>query len=104
MREHDGISIVLADDHAVVRRGLRLVLDAEPDFHVVAEAGTSDDAARLVRAHRPDVAVLDLNMPGTTATILDVLPTLVAESPQSRIVVLTMQQDPQFARKALASG
>jgi two-component system, NarL family, response regulator NreC len=104
MSEHDGISIVLADDHAVVRRGLRLVLDAEDDFHVVAEAGTSDDAARLVRAHRPDVAVLDLNMPGTAATILDVLPTLAAEVPGSRIVVLTMQEDPQFARKALASG
>jgi two-component system, NarL family, response regulator NreC len=57
-------TIVIADDHAVVRSGLRLLLDAEPDLEVVAEAGTVPDALQLVRAHRPAVAVLDLNMPG----------------------------------------
>ena len=72
--ESDGITIVLADDHAVVRRGLRLVLDAEDGFEVVAEAGTIDDAVRLVKAHRPTVAVIDLNMPGTMASSLDALP------------------------------
>jgi two-component system response regulator NreC len=100
----DGITIVLADDHAVVRRGLRLVLDAEDGFEVLAEAGTTDDALRLVKAHRPTVAVLDLNMPGSMSSSLDVLPVLAADVPKTRIVVLTMQEDPQYARKALAAG
>ncbi|HET6506075.1 MAG TPA: response regulator transcription factor [Baekduia sp.] len=100
----DTISIVLADDHAVVRRGLRLVLDGEDDLEVLAEAGTIDDAVRLVKAHRPDVVVLDLNMPGSVASSLDVLPTLASEAPDTRVVVLTMQEDPQYARTALAAG
>jgi two-component system response regulator NreC len=100
----DRITIVLADDHAVVRRGLRLVLEAEDGFEVVAEAGTTDDAVRLIKAHRPVVAVLDLNMPGSMASSLDALPTLAAEAPATRIVVLTMQEDPQYARQALAAG
>src|SRR3954451_7810537 len=102
--EADGITIVLADDHAVVRRGLRLVLDAEKGFEVLAEAGTTDDAIRLIKAHRPTVAVLDLNMPGTMTSSLDALPVLAAEAPATRIVVLTMQEDPQYARRALAAG
>jgi two-component system response regulator NreC len=100
----DRITIVLADDHAVVRRGLRLVLEGEDGFEVVAEAGTTDDAVRLIKAHRPAVAVLDLNMPGSMASSLDALPTLAAEAPATRIVVLTMQEDPQYARQALAAG
>jgi two-component system response regulator NreC len=105
MEREGTTTIVLADDHAVVRRGLRLVLDAEQDFEVVAEAGTVDDAVRLVKAHRPAVAVLDLNMPGTTmASSLEALPVLAADAPDTRIVILTMQEDPQFARKALAAG
>jgi two-component system, NarL family, response regulator NreC len=100
----EGTTIVLADDHAVVRRGLRLVLDAEDDFDVLAEAGTIDDAVRLIKAHRPTVAVLDLNMPGSMASSLDALPALATEAPGTRIVVLTMQEDPQYARKALAAG
>jgi len=98
------ITIVLADDHAVVRSGLRLLLDHEADLRVVAEAGTSDDALRLAKAHRPAVLVLDLNMPGTTDSSLDILPTLAADAQATRVVVLTMQEDPQFARRALASG
>lgn len=97
-------TIVLADDHAVVRRGLRLVLDAEDGFEVLAEAGTIDDAVRLIKAHRPAVAVIDLNMPGSMASSLDALPVLAADAPGTRIVVLTMQEDPQYARQALAAG
>jgi two-component system, NarL family, response regulator NreC len=100
----DGITIVLADDHAVVRRGLRLVLDAEDGFEVLAEAGTTDDAIRLVKAYRPAVAVIDLNMPGSMSSSLEALPVLAAEAPATRIVVLTMQENPQYARKALAAG
>jgi two-component system response regulator NreC len=96
------ITVVLADDHAVVRKGLRLLLEAESDFRVKAEAGTVPDAIRMARAHRPDVLVLDLNMPGGSG--LAAIPTLRDEVPATAIVVLTMQDDPSFARKALQAG
>ena len=95
-------TIVIADDHRVVRTGLRMVLDREEDFEVVAEAGDVDDARRHVRAHRPDVLVLDLNMPGDPS--LPAIPVLLKESPATRVVVLTMQEDPAFAREALRAG
>ena len=63
------VRIVLADDHSVVRAGLRLLLDAESGFEVVAEAGNAQDAARYVRGHHPDVLILDLNMPGDPDSI-----------------------------------
>jgi two-component system response regulator NreC len=104
----DTITIVLADDHAVVRSGLRLLLENEEGLHVVAEAGTTDDALRMTRAHRPTVLVLDLNMPGGAggagASSLDILPALAADAAATRVVILTMQEDPQFARSALAGG
>jgi two-component system response regulator NreC len=96
------IRIVLADDHPVVRRGLRLLLDDEVGFEVVAEAGTVDEARRYVRGHHPTVLVLDLNMPGDSS--LQAIPAMRAEFPQTQIVVLTMQQEPAFAREALAAG
>lgn len=95
-----GISIVIADDHQVVRSGLRLLLQGEPDMHVVGEAGDADAALRMAGTRRPDVLVLDLNMPGTPS--LDALPQLLDEG--TRIVVLTMQNDPAFARQALQAG
>lgn len=96
---------MLADDHAVVRSGLRLLLDAEEGLQVVAEAGNTDDAVRLTRAHRPGVLVLDLNMPGGPgSSSLDALPDLADGSPGTAVVVLTMQSDPQFARSALGAG
>ena len=93
------IRIVLADDHAVVRAGLRLLLDAEEAMEVVAEAGEVETAKRMTRAHRPDVLVLDLNMPGA-----DSLPAIPELAEHAAIVVLTMQNDPAFARQALQSG
>src|SRR5204862_6621084 len=97
------ITIVLADDHAVVRAGLRMLLDAEEGLEVVAEAGTADDALRYVLGHKPTVLVLDLNMPGTR-TSLDAIPDVAEASPQTRAVVLTMQRAPHFARRALSAG
>jgi two-component system response regulator NreC len=94
--------IVIADDHRVVRSGLRMVLDREEDFEVVAEAGDVAEARRYVRAHRPEVLVLDLNMPGDPS--LRAIPVIRAESPATRVVVLTMQEDPAFAREALQAG
>jgi two-component system response regulator NreC len=94
--------LVIADDHAVVRSGLRMLLDAEDDFEVVAEAGDVRSALHYVRAHRPGVLVLDLNMPGEPS--LPAIPDFLEASPGTRIVVLTMQNDPAFAREALRAG
>jgi two-component system, NarL family, response regulator NreC len=94
--------VILADDHAVVRKGLRLLLDAEPGLQVIAEAGTVPDAVMKTRALRPGVLVLDLNMPGGSS--LEAIPQLREDAPATAIVVLTMQNDPAFARKALQAG
>jgi two-component system, NarL family, response regulator NreC len=94
--------LVIADDHAVVRSGLRMLLDAEPDLEVVAEAGDVPTAMRYVRAHRPAVLVLDLHMPGEPS--LKAIPALLAASEGTKIVVLTMQDDPAYAREALQAG
>jgi len=96
------IRIVLADDHAVVRSGLRLLLDAEKDFEVVAEAGDVESAARYVRGHHPAVLVLDLNMPGGSS--LEAIPGIRESAPETQIVILTMQEEPAFARQALSAG
>lgn len=96
------ISIVLADDHTVVRRALRLLLEAEDDFEVVAEAEDADSAVRYARGHKPTVLILDLNMPGRPS--LEAIADIRAASPQTSIVVLTMQKEPAFARQALQLG
>ena len=97
------ITIVLADDHAVVRSGLRMVLDREEDFEVVSEAADADSALRTVLGHKPAILVLDLNMPGEP-TSLEAIPRVPEMSPNTRVVVLTMQEDPEFARRALRAG
>jgi two-component system response regulator NreC len=100
--DRDKTTIVIADDHTVVRQGLRMLIDADPELQVVAEAGTVPDAERLTRAHRPTVLVLDLNMHGESG--LEAIPRLRANAPDTAIVVLTMQDDPGFARQALQRG
>jgi len=98
----DTIAIVLADDHAMVRGGLRLLLDAEPDFRVVAEAGDVETALRRVEAHQPRIVLLDLNMPGSPT--LPALPRFMAAAPGAAVVVMTMDEDLAFAREAFAAG
>ena len=98
----DATTIVLADDHTVVRSALRMLLEAEPGFEVVAEAGDADTAVRYVRGHKPTVLILDLNMPGRSS--LEAVPDIKEASPATEIVVLTMQNEPAFARKALQAG
>ena len=98
----DQITIVLADDHTVVRAGLRMLLENESDIEVVAEAGDVDAAQRYVLGHKPTVLVLDLNMPGGSS--LDAIPEVADASPDTSVVVLTMQEDPAFAREALQAG
>lgn len=93
---------MLADDHTIVRSALRVLLDAERAFEVVAEAGDADEAVRKVRAYKPNVLVLDLSMPGGSS--LDRIPDVRAASPSTSIVMLTMEDEPRFARAALRAG
>ena len=96
------ITIVLADDHPVVRSGLRMLLEAEDDLAVVAETGDVDATRRSALGHKPTVLVLDLNMPGGSS--LEAIPAILETSPGTSVVVLTMQEDPAFAREALRAG
>jgi two-component system response regulator NreC len=96
------IRVVIADDHSVVRRGLRQLLEAETGLEVVAEAENLDGARRYVRGHRPDVLVLDLNMPEGSS--LDHIGSILSDSPNTKIVILTMQKEPAYARQALSAG
>jgi two-component system, NarL family, response regulator NreC len=98
----DPVKIVIADDHAIVRRGLRQLLETADGFVVVAEAEDVESARRYLRGHHPDVLVLDLNMPGESS--IDAIPKLRDEFPDTQIVVLTMQNEPAYARSALSAG
>ena len=96
------IQVVLVDDHAVVRSGLRLLLDGQEDIKVVGEAGNARDAVFRARALKPDVILLDVVMPGESG--IEVLPMLLKESPDTRVLVLSMQDDPSYVREAFAAG
>jgi two-component system, NarL family, response regulator NreC len=96
------IRVMLADDHAILRAGLRMLLDAQPDMAVVAEAADGEEAIRRATGSRPDVAVVDLTMPGLSG--VETLEGLRREAPTTRLLVLTMHDDPGYARLALAAG
>jgi two-component system response regulator NreC len=97
------IRIVLADDHAVMRQSLRLLLEGEADLDVIAETDSLQSVMDHVRARRPDVLVLDLGMPSHGSGI-EALGRLKREAQDTSIVVLTMDDDPAFARRALDNG
>ncbi|MET8576474.1 response regulator transcription factor [Streptomyces sp. NPDC005012] len=94
--------ILLADDHALVRRGVRLILDQEPDLRVVAEAGDGAEAVEQARAHEIDLAVLDIAMPRMTG--LQAARELAAVRPGLRILMLTMHDNEQYFFQALKAG
>jgi two-component system response regulator NreC len=96
------ISVVLADDHVVVRHGLRMLLEQAPDLTVVGEAGDAGSALEVAAAERADILVLDLNMPGQPP--LEALAEAGGKAPAAAVVVLTMERDPAFARRALELG
>jgi two-component system response regulator NreC len=96
------LRLLLVDDHAVVRTGLRRVLEAQEGWVVVAETGELDQALRATLGHKPDVLVLDLDLHGTSS--LGSIPDFIARSPQTRVVVLTMHAEPAFAQQALRGG
>jgi DNA-binding NarL/FixJ family response regulator len=95
-------TILLGDDHALVRRGLRLILDGEPDLTVVAEAGDGVQAVELARAHRPDIAILDIAMPRMTG--LQAAREMARLVPDTRVLVLTMYDNEQYVIDALQAG
>jgi len=95
-------TVMLADDHRLVRCALRMVLEAEGWLEIVAEAGDVEETVRKVHGHKPDVLVLDVDMPGGSG--LEAIPRLLEASPHTAIVVLTMHRVPQFARVALRCG
>ena len=96
------IRAVVVDDHAVVRSGIKLLLEREDDLEVVGEAGNGKDAIFAIRALKPDVILLDVVMPGESG--IDVLPQLLKESPKTNVLVLSMQDDPSYVRQAFAAG
>ena len=94
--------ILLADDHALVRRGVRLILDAEPDLEVVAEAGDGAEAVELAREHRPDLAILDISMPRMTG--LQAARELRRRVPETRLLMLSMHDNEQYFFESLKAG
>jgi len=94
--------VLLVDDHALLRSGLRLLIGAQPDLEVVGEAGDLAQALGLARSLHPDVVTLDLTMPGGSG--LAAIEALRAAAPGVRILVLTMHEDPALVRSALAAG
>jgi two-component system response regulator NreC len=96
------IKVVLADDHSMVRRTLRLLLDGEADIDVIAEATTLSAAAAHVSRHLPQVLVLDVRLPN--GSNIETIRRLRREAPDTQIVVLTMEESPLFAQQALDAG
>lgn len=95
-------TIILADDHHVVRQGLRALLEAEPDFRVVGEAADGQEAIRLVERLRPDVLVLDLMMPGLSG--LEVTRQAARRSPNTRVIILSMYANTGYVLETLKNG
>src|SRR5262249_43833697 len=96
------IHTLIVDDHTLVRSGLRLLLEAEPDVVVDDEAGDAEQAVRLARLHKPDVILLDVVMPGRSG--LDAAPEILEAAPKAKILVLSMQDDPSYVRQAFSAG
>jgi len=94
--------VVLADDHAILREGLRLLIQAQPDLEVVAEAGTGPEALDRARETNPRVLTLDLSMPGWGA--VTTIERVRAVSPRTRVLILTMHDDPEYLRAAMSAG
>jgi two-component system, NarL family, response regulator NreC len=96
------IRVVVVDDHAVVRSGLKMLLAVEDDLEVVGEAGNAREAVFEVRAQQPDVILLDVVMPGESG--IEAVPKLLHEASGARVLVLSMQDDPNYVREAFAAG
>jgi DNA-binding NarL/FixJ family response regulator len=96
------IRVLVADDHAVLRAGLKMLIGGQPDMEVVAEAGDGEEALRRAKDTRPDVAIMDMTMPGAGG--IQAIERLRAACPETRVLVLTMHDVPAYLRAALAAG
>lgn len=96
------IRVLIADDHAVLRAGLRMLLEAQEDIVVVGEAADGTEAPAQARQHHPDVVLLDLSMPGPTSG--EVIRRILVASPKTRVLVLTMHDDPAYLAAAMLAG
>ena len=96
------IRVVIVDDHAVVRSGLKLLLDGQEDLEVVGEAGDARTAVFEVRAQKPDVVLMDVVMPSGSG--IEATPAVLKEAPDAKVLILSMQDDPAYVREAFAAG
>jgi two-component system response regulator NreC len=96
------IRVLVVDDHAVVRSGLRHVLEAASDIEVVGEAGDMREAVFEARAQKPDVVLMDIVMPGASG--IEAVPAVLKEAPEAKVLMLSMQDDPGYVRQAFAAG
>jgi two-component system response regulator NreC len=97
------IRVLVVDDHAVVRAGLRLLLDSQDDIETVAEAGEAREAVFEARATKPDVVLMDV-MLGAGKSGIETTPEMLHEAPEAKILILSMQDDPRYVREAFAAG
>lgn len=96
------VRILIVDDHAVVRTGLRLLLDSEEGLETVAEAGTARDAVFEARKHKPDVILMDVGLPDRSG--IEVTVDVLKEAPKSKVLILSMEDDPSYVREAFSAG
>jgi two-component system response regulator NreC len=96
------IRVMIADDHAILRAGLKMLVNAQPDMEVVSEASDGEEAVETVRETKPDVALLDLTMPRVGG--MKALERMARDRRKTRVLVLTMHDDPAYLRSALAAG
>lgn len=98
----DSIRIIIADDHTVLRSGLRMLLNNQPNLNVIAEASTGTQALQLASQHQPDILLLDLNMP--EADGLSIIPHVREQAPNTKILILTMHEDGNYLQQAIQAG
>ncbi|HEY0452988.1 response regulator transcription factor [Actinophytocola sp.] len=101
-RSGEQVTIVVADDHTLFRQGLRELLSTDPSFEVVGEGETSDEALELIKKHRPEVLLLDVEMPGPGAKA--VIEQVAVSYPETAVIILTMHNSPAIVRDLLESG
>ena len=102
MSENPTIRVLIVDDHAVVRSGLRKVLESEDDIEVVGEAGDAREAVFQTRTTKPDVILMDVVMPGRTG--IEATPDVLHDAPNAKVLILSMQDDPRYVREAFDAG
>ena len=96
------VRVVIVDDHAVVRSGLRLLLDTEDDIETVGEAGTAREALFEVRARKPDIVLMDVGLPDRSG--IETTPDVLKEVPDAKVLILSIEDDPSYVRRAFAAG